>query len=169
MPYDLEYLCGQLGQLTLLCPLPSPWASSASLLVRWGTEMSLALCKPFSETAIQHSWIFNTVFSTNPKHSLIPAKFSVKKIYSSPAQTSTSYSQGCGPRPAGVQKKRDLSGISGYCIVLWNFHYISFAYSVQTLSVQLITHLICLMSGHTVLAWDFNQSTGRILLKELWS
>lgn len=144
--------------------------------------MSLALCKPWSETAVQHPWIINTPFSTNPKHSLIPA--AVKKIHSSPAKTSASYSKGCGPRSAGVQKERDLPGITGYCIVLWNFHYISFAYSVLTLWVQLIQihyqklrassrecvpHLICLMTGHTALAWDFNWSTGRIPLKVLWN
>lgn len=127
----------------------------------------------------QHPWIINTVFGTNPKHSLTPA--TVKKIHSSPAKTSIPSSKGCGPRPAGVQEERDLPGITGYCIVLRNFHYVSFAYSVQTQWVQLIlihyqklrassrecvsAHLVGLMSGHIALAWDFNQSTGRILLK----
>lgn len=112
IPYGLEYLCGQLGQLSLLCPLPSPWALSASLLVIWGTEMSLALCKPCSATAVQHPWTINTAFSTSPKHSLIPA--TVKKIHSSPAKT-PSYSKGCGSRPPGVQERFAWDKCLLYC------------------------------------------------------
>ena len=84
------------GQLSQLCPLPTPCALPACSLVGWGERQKRPwLCVSPAQQYRKHPCVINTVFSTNPKHSPTPA--TVKKTNSIPAKTSAGGSWGADP------------------------------------------------------------------------
>lgn len=89
------------------------------------------------------------------------------------------YSKGCGPRPTAVQLERDLPGITGLLYYPQEFQLHQFwlfgpnpecrwsrfiVLRLETQREPVPAHLLFLVSGNIVLAWDFNQNAGRILL-----
>ena len=89
------------GQLSQLCPLTTSCAPPAPCW-RGGvrSRKGLVLCVSTTQQQLKHPCIINTVSSTNPKHSPIPA--TMKKINSIPAKTSTAAHKSMHP-PRSLQ------------------------------------------------------------------
>lgn len=82
MPYGLEY---PLGQLSWQCPLPAPWAPSASSF--WLGVRSRKGCGWVSSAVMKTPCATLHRSSSNPKHT--PMWATMEKIHSAPVKTST--------------------------------------------------------------------------------
>lgn len=108
-------------------------------------------------------------------------RLSLKRPYPKQHGDNASLLYSKGPSPTGVQLKRDLPGITGllyyprefqlhqFCLCCPNAASAadpnSLSQAQRLLERMCSARLIYPMSGNIVLAWDFNQNAGRILLK----